>query len=296
MTLTCTAQRSGKLLSFLRRELRLSSGLVGRLKWQNCFFVDGQPAHTDHCVQPGQRIEVLLREKTETPFVPEYTPLHILYEDDALLAVDKPAGVIVHPTFHRSEGTLLTQLLGYYEKTAQSCAVHAVNRLDRDTIGIVLFAKNAHIHSLCCRAQLAGQFFKTYHAVCLGRPPADEGVCELPVGRVDGGSLLRRIDENGAAARTEYRLLRFDGTFGLLELHPVTGRTHQLRLHCLALGCPILGDPQYATPDSRAAARMLGLSAQQLAAVRLTLPHPVSGIPLEISADQDVFLPKTVEK
>ncbi|MBQ7523945.1 MAG: RluA family pseudouridine synthase [Oscillospiraceae bacterium] len=290
MTLTHIAERDGKLLSFLRRELRLSSGLVGRLKWQNCFFVDGAPAHTDHPVKVGQTIEVQIKEKP-AGFTAEHTPITVLYEDDALLAVDKPAGVIAHPTFNRTEGTLLTQVLGYYERTGQDCAVHTVNRLDRDTVGVVLFAKNAHVHGLCYRLQRAGRFEKTYHAVCFGAPPQSEGVCELPIGRVDGGSLLRKIDADGAPARTEYRVLAQNGGFSLLELHPVTGRTHQLRLHCLALGCPILGDPQYQTAESAEASARLGLSAQQLAAVTLTLPHPMTGERLTVVSHQDVFLP-----
>lgn len=292
MTLRCTAEREGKLLSFLRRELRMSDGLIRRLKFLGCFFVDGQPAHTDLRVRPGQTVEAVIRENRPTEFLPEYDPLDVLYEDEALLAVDKPAGVIAHPTFRRSEGTLLTRVLGYYERTGQDCGVHAVNRLDRDTRGIVLFAKNSHVHGLCYAMQRAGGFRKTYHALCLGTPRAAEGEVSLPIGQVGGGSLLRRIDPEGQAALTRYRLLEERGGMSLLELFPVTGRTHQLRLHCLALGCPILGDPQYATEESRALAKRLGLTGQELAAVRLAFSHPLDGRPMEICARSDVFLPE----
>lgn len=291
MILRCTAQRRGKLLSFLRRELAMSSGLIGRLKYQNCFFVDGEPAHTDRIVCAGETVTVIVREKAETRFAPEHTPITVLYEDDCILAVDKPAGVIMHPTFNRAEGTLLTQVLGYYARTGQDNAVHTVNRLDRDTFGVVLFAKNSHVHAKCYDLQLAGAFSKTYHAFCLGAP-ADEGVIDLPIARVDGGSLLRKIDASGKPSRTEYRVLERRGDLCRVELHPVTGRTHQLRLHCLAAGFPILGDVQYCTPESRAESERLGLSAQQLCAKTLALPHPMTGENLKIISKQDVFLPE----
>lgn len=291
MVLRHVSQREGKLLSFLRREMNLSSGLVSRLKFQERFFVDGEIAHTNRKILPGQEILVVIEEQRPTEFTPEHTPVTVLYEDEAVLAVDKPAGVIVHPTFHRTEGTLLTQVLGYYERTDQNCGIHTVNRLDRDTQGIVLFAKNSHVHGLLYDMQRAGKFQKTYHALCLGCPEREEGEVDLPIGRVDGGSLLRRIDPDGQAALTRYRVLEKRDGMSLLALSPITGRTHQLRLHCLSMGCPILGDPQYFTQESRARSEALGYEYQRLCAVKLVLPHPMTGQMLEIRAKQEIFLP-----
>lgn len=285
------ATRQGKLISFLRRELQMSSGLVSRLKFQNCFFVDGEAAHTDRKILPGQEITVLMEEARPTEFTPEHTPITVLYEDEAILAVDKPAGVIVHPTFYRTEGTLLTQILGYYERTNQNCGIHTVNRLDRDTQGIVLFAKNSHTHGLCYENQLAGKFQKTYHALCFGIPDPLAGEISLPIGRVDGGSLLRKIDPDGQSALTTYRTLESKNQMSLVELSPITGRTHQLRLHCHAMGFPILGDPQYHTAESRALSEKLGYSYQQLCATALTLPHPMTGEPVTIKSKQKIKLP-----
>ena len=291
MVLRHVAEREGKLLSFLRREMRLSSGLVSRLKFQEKFFVDGEIAHTDRKISPGQEITVLVEEQRPTKFTPEHTPIEILYEDETILAVDKPAGVIVHPTFHRSEGTLLTQVLGYYQRTNQNCGIHTVNRLDRDTQGIVLFAKNSHIHGLLYDMQLAGKFQKTYKALCLGCPEPAQGEIDLPIARVGGGSLLRKIDPNGQVALTRYRVLEYSDGMSLLSLSPITGRTHQLRLHCLSMGCPILGDPQYFTEESRALSEKLGYKYQKLCATELTLPHPVTGNALTIRTKRDIFPP-----
>lgn len=278
MELKHIALRDGKLLSFLRGELELSSSLVKRLKWHNAFFVNGQPAHTDHILHPGDCIRVLLDE-LPPEFPPEDGVLDILYEDESLLAVDKPAGLLMHPSFYRDTGTLANLVSGYYQKTGQSCAVHPVSRLDRDTIGVVLLAKNAHIHGKMMELLQSRQVQKTYEALVLGCPGEKEGVWRFPIARKGGGSLLREVREDGQAAETHYRILeRFD-TYSRLELQPITGRTHQLRVHCAYAGCPILGDPQYGN-DS------LGLPHQQLCAVKLEFPHPMMGKRMKICSKQ----------
>lgn len=290
MELTHTAQRSGKLLTFLRRELALSSSLVKRLKWHNAFLVDGQPVHTDHAVLSGQVITVRLDEAAPE-FPPEDGPLEILYEDDALLALDKPAGLLMHPSFYRNTGTLANYVLGYYRRTGQACAVHPVSRLDRDTFGVVLLAKNAHIHAKMMEALQAGQVQKTYEALVWQGPAEDRGFWSFPIARKGGESLLREVRADGQTARTRYRVLqRLDGC-SRLELEPVTGRTHQLRVHCSHIGCPILGDPQYGTADSLALSARLGLPHQQLCAVALTFRHPVTGGVMTLKSRQTLRLP-----
>ena len=291
MILRHTATREGKLLSFLRRELQMSSALVSRLKFKNAYFVDGQPAFTDRKVLPGQEITVKMEESPQEEFLPEDLPLTVLYEDEALLLVDKPAGLVVHPTWNRLTGTLLNRVAGYYLRTGQSCAVHPVNRLDRDTRGVVLLAKNAHVHALLYRLHLAGAFQKTYHALCCGRPPEQEGECSAPICRAGEMTMLRQVREDGQRALTRYKVLREQDGISLLELSPVTGRTHQLRVHCQYLGCPILGDPQYMTEESRELSRRLGLFTQELCAVRLSFPHPMTGERLTVESKQDIFLP-----
>jgi len=286
MVLEHTAERSGKLLTFLRRELGLSSSLVKRLKWQNAFRVNGHPVHTDHAVCVGDVITADLSEETPD-FPPEDGELEILYEDDALLAIDKPPGLLMHPTFYRTTGTLANRLLGYYQKTGQSCAVHPVSRLDRDTFGVTLFAKNAHIHAAMVRAHKDGAMEKIYHALALGAPDLDEGIWQWPIARVDGGSLLRQVHPDGQPAQTRYRVLSRQENTCLLELQPITGRTHQLRVHCAYAGCPILGDPQY----GGAGAQRPELTHQQLLAARLTFCHPITGTTLILQSRQILTLP-----
>ena len=290
MILSCVSAREAELSSILRRELGLSAGLVGRLKWQGALYLNGIPAHTNARVVPGDTVAAELLEQAEG-YPAQQMPLRVLYEDDAMLALDKPAGVLVHPSRARNGGTLANGLAFYYESTGQRCAVHPVTRLDRDTLGVTLFAKNAFVQERFRQLLEARALQKTYLAAVFGGPAADAGTIDLPVWKPPGGTLIRQTDPRGQQAVTDYRVLSRGGGCALLELRPHTGRTHQLRLHCLASGFPILGDPQYQTPASAAFSRERGLDTQQLLAARLAFPHPLTGLPVAIASQQTVALP-----
>ncbi len=282
MRLTHIAQRDGKLLSFLRRELGLSSTLVKRMKFRHAYAVNGQTVFTDFPVKIGDEIAVCMDEDT-----PEYPAqegsLSILYEDDALIALDKPAGILMHPSSARNTDTLANYLLYYYQKTGQKCAVHPVSRLDRDTFGVVLLAKNSHIHAKMHAMQRSGQIEKIYHAAVLGAPKTDEGLIDAPIARLSPTGMLRGVREDGKEARTRFRTLNRGNRCSHLELRPLTGRTHQLRVHCAYMGFPILGDPQYGSDD-------FGLPYQQLCAVSLRFCHPLTEKIVEIRSKQSVWL------
>lgn len=278
MILRVTMQRKTKLLSALRRELRISDGLVRRLKPLDVFRVNGQSAHTNRPLVPGDLVSVTI-EEPPPDFPAEDGPLQILWEDDYLIAVDKPQGLIVHPTFTRQTGTLANRLLGYYRRTGQACAVHVLTRLDRDTMGVVIFAKNAWSHWRMMESMDRGELEKCYEALTLGGPAEDEGLIDLPIAKRPNPSLLRCVDPSGKPAQTRFRVLE-RGPVCRLELRPLTGRTHQLRVHCAHLGFPILGDPQYGglIPG--------GPEGQQLAARRICIPHPLTGERLVIRSEQ----------
>ena len=283
MELKHTATRPGRLSSFLKNEMHMSSGLVNRLKWQNRILVNGKPEHNDFSVRPGDVITALL-EEPEPEYPAQDGPLTVLYEDDHILVVDKPAGMLIHPSRSQLTGTLANFVQGYYQKTGQHCAFHPITRLDRDTFGIVLLAKNPHIHSLLQTVPIR----KVYHALVFGGPEADSGIIDAPIARKPLPSLLREIRPDGKPSLTEFRVLERRSELCKLELCPVTGRTHQLRLHCAHMGYPILGDPQYATEASHSRSQSLGLSTQRLCAKELRLPHPVTGEPLCLRSKMDV--------
>ena len=290
MYLSATVCAPCTLLTFLRQEMGVSSTLVKRLKWQGTLLVNGEPAHTDRRLMPGDVVAAELLEHADG-FLPEDLPLDILYEDEHLIALDKPAGVLVHPSRCRNSGTLANGLLHYYERTGQACAIHPISRLDRDTLGVVLLAKSAHLHALFCRLHREHAIRKTYEALVFGAPDENAGVIDLPIARCAGGSLLREISPDGKPAVSEFAVLERRGGCAKLRLHPVTGRTHQLRLHCLASGFPILGDPQYTTPAAKEFSDLCGLLTQQLCAASLEFIHPVTNRPVTIRSRQALLLP-----
>lgn len=289
MELRHIAQRPGRLSSFLLGELNMSASLMNKLKWGSGLQVNGQSQRTNYPVQPGDIITVHLDEE-EPEYPAEDGPLSILYEDDWLLAVDKPAGMLIHPSRSKNTGTLANFVVGYYQRTGQKSAFHPLTRLDRDTFGIVLLAKNAHVHTRLQSLPVQ----KTYEALTFGGPKEGQGIIDAPIARRPLPSLLRYVDESGKPAQTRFQVLSREEPMCHLALSPITGRTHQLRLHCAWMGFPILGDPQYGSEASQAFSLNLGLTHQLLCAKRLTLPHPITGEPLVLESDLDcqAFPPK----
>ena len=283
MELTHTASRSGRLSTFLKNEMGMSTGLVNKLKWQNRILVNGVPQHNDFTVSPGDVITAQLDEpKPEYPA--EDGELTVLYEDDHILAVDKPAGMLIHPSHATMTGTLANRVIAYYQKSGQNAAFHPITRLDRDTFGIVLLAKNAHVHAKLNELLSEGKLEKTYHALVYGGPETDSGIIDAPIARRELPSLLRYVNQDGKPSRTEFAVLERQETCCLLALKPITGRTHQLRVHCAYKGFPILGDPQYGNAESLAYSDKLGLTHQLLCAKSLAFPHPITGEPMMLAS------------
>lgn len=287
MKLTHISKAGGRLSSVLREEMGMSMSLMNKLKWSDCLLVNGIPCHTDYAVQPGDTVTALLPEST-----PEYPaedgPLTILYEDDHFLAVDKPAGMLIHPSRSCFTGTLANFVLGYYRRTGQACAFHPITRLDRDTFGVVLLAKNTHIHALMMGQHREGKLSKTYYALVFGQPPK-EGTVDAPIARRETPSLLRYVDASGKPCLTTYRCLEKRGDHSLMELHPITGRTHQLRVHCAYIGYPILGDPQYGNAPSLELAKAMGIETQALCAGKLEFIHPITGESLCLQTQMNIY-------
>ena len=260
----------------------MSTALMNKLKWGDAIQVNGVPQHTDFAVQPGDWITVRLDEPAPE-YPAEFGPLSVLYEDAHILAVDKPAGMLIHPSHSQHVGTLANFVVGYYEKTGQKSAFHPVTRLDRDTFGVVLLAKNAYMHTLLQDADIE----KTYHGYVFGGPEADAGIIDAPIARRPMPSLLRCVSPEGKPSVTAFSVVDRGKNGTLLALRPITGRTHQLRLHCAHRGFPILGDPQYGTEESQALSRSLGYRYQRLCAKEVAFAHPITGERLVIRSHMD---------
>ena len=266
---TVPAEEEGRTLkSVLRSTLRLSATQMRRLKAADAFLVNGDPVHADRLLRQGDALTLPMTEP-EPAFPPEEGPLTVLFEDEHLLAVDKPRGLILHPTHSRFTGTLANLAWGHI-RAAGGDGCHAVNRLDRDTGGVVLFAKNAWA---CSRMAGAVEDKRYFAAVC-GVPEAAEGSIGLPIRRLSERDMKRVCAPDGQSARTDWRLLVSREGLSLLELKLYTGRTHQIRVHCAAMGWPLLGDRLYGNEASLARSTALGQEMQALWCCRMVFRHP----------------------
>ena len=291
LTFTAGPPDDGRTVySVLRRELRLSQTLTRRLKQTDGIRVGGRLVYTDYRLTPGETVEAdLAAAEPPCDIVPENGPLDILYEDDGLIAVNKPAGLLTHPSRARYTGTLANAIAGHLRESSGDARCHAVNRLDRDTSGAVLFAKNSHLKALASQALQAPEAEKTYLALVYGVMDPPLGIQDAPIKRLREGDMLRVPAPDGQKAVTHYDTLSVFTTAGsevsLLKLSLETGRTHQIRVHCLAAGHPVLGDGLYCTPASLAVSDELGIVTQALHAHRLTFMEPVSGKRLSLMAE-----------
>ena len=195
----------------------------------------------------------------------------IAYEDDYLLIIDKPAGMLVHPTVNEWGCTLYDYVTEYYQRKGITANIHPVSRLDRHTSGLVIFAKEPIIQHWLSQQQMD----KEYLAIVTGELPNDEGIIEVPIARKEGSIIERCVSENGKYAKTSYKLLSKRKGLSLLQVKLFTGRTHQIRVHMAHIGCPLFNDNLYGTPGPQ--------SRHALHAFKLRFIHPVSDTPVEIT-------------
>lgn len=200
------------------------------------------------------------------------SPSMLAYEDDFLLIIDKPAGMLVHPTVSERGTTLYDYVKAYYEANGITAGIHPVSRLDRNTSGLVIFAKEPVVQHWLSQQQVE----KEYLALACGRFDCSEGIIEAPIARKEGSIIERCVDyERGKYAKTAYDVLAAYSNHTLLKVRLFTGRTHQIRVHLASIGHPLVNDNLYGTPGPQA--------RHALHAYRLAFKHPVSDVFLEIT-------------
>jgi 23S rRNA pseudouridine1911/1915/1917 synthase len=241
--------------------------------------VDGRPRPKRHLVSAGEVVEVEPGEgDREVPEAPQ-APFGVAYEDEHLLVVDKPAGVVVHPARGHWSGTLAQALEGRSAGGDEPWRAGIVHRLDRETSGLLVVAKSDEVHRRLKAELKARGIRREYLALVEGRPPARTGTIEAPIGRHRRDRTLMSIDtDEPREARTHFELEQALPESTLLRVVLDTGRTHQIRVHMAAIGHPVCGDPQYGTRG------LYGLSRQFLHAARLAFAHPVSGEGIDVSS------------
>lgn len=223
------------------------------------------------------RTDARQERQRRPPPEPEPIELAILYQDEHLIAIDKPPGMVVHPTYRNWSGTLLNGLLWHVRDTSTPVEPRIVTRLDKDTSGLVLVALTSDIHTQLQRDFSRHLVMKEYLAFVQGTPDPTCGSIALPLARSVADRRRVVVDPDGQESRTNYEVVSTDGGRSLVRCELVTGRTHQIRVHLAARGWPVLGDLMYGTAHE-------GCSRQALHAWRMRMPHPATRQPLEIEA------------
>jgi 23S rRNA pseudouridine1911/1915/1917 synthase len=273
---TVTTEETGLTINqILKRNYKFSSRFKTKMKYQSLVDLNGTPAPGYLRPEVGDVIGVRLPEET-SDFEPEDIPLDIIYEDEDLILINKQPGIIVHPTKGHPEHTIANGVMKYMSDTDQSFKVRFANRIDMDTSGIIIVAKNANSQNELSSQMRAGTVVKKYKALVEGIIGEDCFSIELPVGRPSPESIQRAVmDEGGKSAHSEIRVLeRFSseeyGDHTLVEVRIKTGRTHQIRVHLSHIGHPIAGDSLYG-------GRTDLIDRQALHAYHIEFSHPMSG-------------------
>ena len=277
--LELTVTQPQKVDILLRRELNCSSAVIRTAKqYPDGILLDGVHATTAQIAQPGQMLSILVADREGGDLVPAEGTVDIVYEDEDILVVNKAAGVAVHPGPGHHDDTLGNFLTDYYKKQGIPFVYRPAHRLDRNTSGLMVVARHAHVQELLKTQLHTGDFKRTYLAVCQGVPEPAVGIIDQPIGRADGSVLMREVRPDGADARTRYQVISVSGQRSLVQLELETGRTHQIRVHMAWSGCPLVGDFLYGTEDKT----LIGRTA--LHSWRLELTQPLTGERLELTA------------
>lgn len=242
-----------------------------------CVLINGEPIKKRNIPEEGDEIEVCFQATPEASLEPEAIPLDILYEDEHLLAINKPAGMVVHPAPGHWSGTFVNALLAHCQNIAPGSdplRPGIVHRLDKDTTGVLIAAKTLPAHQKLIELFSTRKMEKLYLAICHGRP--NNTLINFPIGRHPVHRKEMAVLPDGREAITEIQNAAFNEKTSLLLVKPRTGRTHQIRVHLKHIGSPILGDSLYGRQDD--------CERQLLHAYRLTFDHPITGSPLRLIA------------
>lgn len=266
---------------FLKHALHLTGHEISRAKFrEKGILVNGHRRRTDARLQAGDLVEVTLgdKERPSENLTPSPGDIDLLYEDEDVIVLNKPAGILVHPSGLRSADTLADRLAFYLHKQEDSPVIRIFGRLDRDTSGVVLAAKNLPAATRLALQRKQGVLFKEYLAIAQGVPDPPRGTIRIPLAPVPGLRDRMQADSEGKEAVTRYETVKNMQDNSLLLLRPETGRTHQIRVHMSSIGHPLLGDPLYGRGPSA------GMERTALHARTLRFLQPFTGEELQIEA------------
>lgn len=295
MFIRYTAQKDDNGMTvkqIIAREFALSSRLLSKLKNTDGIKVNGVPVTVRCILGRGDVITLEASDKSSKNVTPCNIELDVLYEDESILAVNKPSGMPTHPSQGHHKDTLANAVMYRYRN--ENFTFRAITRLDGDTTGVVLIARNALAAQRLTDMLQNGKIKKEYTAITVGAPKNEEGIIDAPIARSEDSVIKRKVDENGKSAITKYSVITksHDKSFAQVKAVPITGRTHQIRLHLSHMGTPIYGDFLYGTPIDGVRAylhcsclELCHPMTGKLVKIQAPLPEDMSSLLLKFSSD-----------
>ena len=280
LTYEITAEQEGtKIGDFLRTAGYSRHVIIHLKKTENGILLNGEWAYVGQFLKEGDHLEIRIIEfESSEQIVPAELPLDIVYEDEDLLIINKPADMPIHPSINNYDNTLANVLMWYYQQKGETFVYRCINRLDRDTTGLLIVAKNMLSGGILSDMSKKREIHREYLAIAEGEVP-QEGVIDAPIARKEESVIERCVDfEKGDRAVTHYWRLDYRNGYSLVRLKLETGRTHQIRVHMKYLGHPLTGDYLY-NPDYRI------LNHQALHSWKLAFRHPITGAQMQFKAD-----------
>lgn len=263
----------------LKVKFQISDRLLIKLKKNKKILLNGSPTFVDYNLKPFDTVEIIIDFEEESEnIVSLEMNLDIIYEDEYYLVINKPAGLAVHPSILHYNNSLSNGVKYYFEQNDIKKKIRPINRLDKDTSGIVIFAKNEYIQEYLVREMKDNIFYKEYIAVCEGIFEENEGTITFPIARKENSIIERCVSLNGDIAITHYKVLKKVDNTSVVKCILETGRTHQIRVHLAHIGHPILGDTLYGNASKL-------INRQALHAYKVTFVHPITGLNVEYVAE-----------
>lgn len=283
-----------KIREYLKTELGLSTRLIRSASIDKRIFVNGEVVKMNHILNAGEIIKIDLAKEESQDIAPEKMDIDRIYEDEDILVVNKKPFMVVHPTKNYQSGTLANGLINYFMESNQNCIVRLVSRLDMNTSGLIIIAKNQFAHGTLSKEMSENKVEKRYLAIVHDNLEKDSGTIDLPIYKPEGieNGIRRIIDERGQRSITHYKVIENFENASLVECKLETGRTHQIRVHLSSIGHPIYGDTLYGYGEEEEEL----IKRQALHAYALNFKSPRTGEMLSLKSELPQDMKELINK